>query len=212
MAALDGLNPVVAADPGWQERKRSNWRSYQHALRVGLAPGATNQEDTPAPTHIMVVQDDAIPCRDFAAGALAALAAKPDDVVAFFATGDRKLLHPIERAAAAGHNWLLLPNTRASKLWLPAVCTAYPVAVAERLLEWAQQDHRARVHPWDDAMLGRFLRHDHLDAWVTIPNLVDHDDRVVSIVRQYAGKGRPDRISACFIGDYSPLDIDWRQD
>lgn len=48
-------------------------------------------------THHLVMQDDAIPCRDFLSGAKAALDAVPDKVVTFFA--NRKVITEAVREA-----------------------------------------------------------------------------------------------------------------
>lgn len=194
LAALDGLEPQVVAD----DADNLHWNAWQMYLRCLRAAPADC-------THLLTIQDDAEVCKDFVEALPRVLAAKPDEIVCLYVGGGGPGPGVI-RAGNACLNWTRL----STQLWLPLVATVLPIVVVGQVLAWAEEDEHARRARMDDGMMGRFIRKQKLTAWGTVPSLVQHPDQVPSLIRRKAAKGRDrNRIAACFIGEFSPLDINW---
>ncbi len=186
--------PIVIEDPGGPGI--SAWRCYRLCLRA--APDAS---------HVLVIQDDTIPCRHFEEAAAKAIAARPEAAVCFFLGG-----HPAATAHAAtlamkkGERWARITR----RDWIPTVATCYPQAMAAELAAWV--DERYPHSRGDDAPVGNFFRAHWptLEAWATVPSLVAHPDDVPSMVGRKALNGRnPGRVAKWFIGDADPREINW---
>lgn len=189
----------LVADPD-PEGIRSPWRTYRLALEL-----------TPADaTHRLVLQDDALVCAGFVPAARAAIAARPNRMIAFYVGGNARPATPALRAAARrGSPWAELTHMT----WCPAVALAWPVAlIAECLAFVDAQDWPLSftTRGCDDEIIGRFLGHAGVTAIATVPSLVDHPDDVPSLIGKLARGGRDRRrVAACWIGDCDPGSIDW---
>lgn len=177
LAALGEHEVVVDPDP---DGRRSAIRTYIECLRS-------------LPTsHRLVVQDDAVPHHDFRARAEAAVAERPDTLVALFVPGTG--LHGVwmRLAAKEGATWQQLPP---SANWVPTVALVWPRDLAEAFVPFAEE-HVARRRErgmgtlGDDPVVGAFRREHQLQVWATVPCLVEHPDHVESLVkrRSYAGR------------------------
>lgn len=196
MKRLDGLDATPVRDPDWESPHWNSWRSYLHCLKSAALTG----------THVLVIQDDTLPCLNFGKAAPVVLSARPNGIVCFYVGGGAVGL-PVVHAGNACRHW----TTLAKNLWLPLVATAFPVQTVQQLLVWAAVDSYAQRARGDDAVLGRFARAHHLPIWATVPNLVQHPDTVPSLIRRTAAAGRDKhRVAACFIGNHDPMSIDWR--
>lgn len=194
--SLEGLRVQVVTDPGADDPRWSAWRAYLACVRAAVETEAA---------HVLIVQDDAVPCPGFAEAAPGAIAAKSDRIVCFYVGGGRVGL-PLRLAAQHCAPWAALDQ----RLWLPLVATSYPRVILEELLVWAEQDYLAQKSRADDSMLGRFLRAKNYRAWATVPNLVQHPDTEPSLVRRRAAKGiDPHRKAVCYIDSYDPRQILW---
>jgi len=194
LAALDGLRPQVVSD----EADNLHWNAWQMYLRCLRAAPADC-------SHLLTIQDDARCCKHFNTVLPKVLAAKPEEIVCLY-VGGGGIGQGVVRAADACRNWTRLPG----QLWLPLVATVLPITIVAQVLAWADQDEVARRARMDDGMMGRFLRQRKLHAWATVPSLVQHPDQVESLIRRRAAKGRDrHRVAACYIGEWSPLDIHW---
>lgn len=192
--ALGDLDPEVIADPEHEEPWNA-WRSFKACLRA--CPDDTG--------HLLIIQDDAVPCAGFAEAARTALSVKTDKIVCFYVGGGRAG-DPLVRAAAECRNWVTLNRN----LWIPLVATAFPVAVVRDLLEWAETDAFAQRSRGDDAVLGKFMRARGITPWATVPNLVQHPDVVASVTSRRSAHGRDrNRTAACWIGEHPASDITW---
>lgn len=182
--------PVV-----WDERS-DRWDTGRRSM-LAVERGAA--------WHV-VVQDDAIVCRDFLAGVERALAAvEPTGPVAFY-TGRvrpaRTFVEGMVRAAdELGRRWLEFEGP-----WW-GVAVAVPVAMIPGMVEWG--DAHPQIANYDRRMaryfdlIGATCRYSH-------PSLVDHrvGGENPSLV---PGRGNaPTRTAFRYIGDESPLAIDWR--
>lgn len=123
----------------------------------------------PAARYHVLIQDDALPCRDLLAGLEKALEhVEPGSLVCPYLGQGRMVPTRWEqmarRADAAGAAWV-----RSTKLmW--GVCLAAPVEIIPEMIEWC--DRKARMP--DDMRVGRWFERAGREVWYTWPSLVDH--------------------------------------
>lgn len=148
--------------------------------------------------HI-VVQDDALVCKDFEATAALALRACPQGPVSFY-TGkpfpdQDGVQQAIARAKAAGKHWFSMNGP----VW--GVCIAAPTRLIKNLLSDAEVNG---VDPYDLKLATTFGRWD-MPCWYSVPSLVDH--RISpSMVNEHKVL---DRQAHEWIGRYHGRKIDW---
>lgn len=184
---------MVVTDPD-PDGTWNAWRSYQACLQKAPDYG-----------HLLVVQDDALPCPHFAEAARQALAMKNDVIVCFYVGGGGVGI-PLQHAANRCASWAPLNRT----LWVPLVATAFPAAIVAELLSWAADDSWARKARGDDAVLGKFMRAKGHTAWATVPNLVQHPDLVPSVNRHRNARGLDrNRVAVCWVGDHDARELVW---
>lgn len=168
LPGLEGMRVEVVEDPDPNNRRPSPWRTYRECL-------SREWEGT----HLLIVQDDAIPALGFPDGAAAAIAAKPDAIVAFFLAAMPARTVRLARAARAKReHWAQIHPYD----FLPTVATAYPRGEVERFLRWADRAV-ARSQVGDDGIMGRYIRQHRVAAYVTVPSIVEHPDDVPSTLR-----------------------------
>jgi hypothetical protein len=197
LAAETGAEIVYDPEPDAQWR--SPWRTYRHALLT--AP--------PEVTHRLILQDDALVCPNFAVAARAAIAARPDAVIAFYVGGaPYHQAEAVREACKRDDAWAVLENAH----WLPAVAVSWPRPHIEEIVPWVDSQGWPEKFRADDEILGRYLREHRLRALATVPSLVDHPDVEPSLVgTRTRGGDDPARVAACYIGDCAgcALEIDW---
>lgn len=196
-AQIPGCEVVYDPDPyGYP----SPWRTYRTAL-----------EATPADaTHRLILQEDTALCRNFAAAAEAAVAARPGRLVAFFVPGHWELGSRVLEACRRDEAWALLDNFR----FCPAVALCWPAGMIGELLEFVDGKKWPETFRADDEIIGRYLHESRQWAYATVPSLVEHPDQVDSLMSVHRAKQGldPNRLAACWIGDCSECDaaqIDW---
>lgn len=181
-------NPRPSRDPRQRWRvARKAWLSMDMDADYGL-----------------VLQDDALVCRDLIAGAEKALdQLGPDGLVSFYTgTGrpdQQNVTRALDTAARHQHAWL---STR-SLNWGVAICA--PTHTIRPMVRWCS--HPGRGAWKTDYRVGVYYR-DVLGwrAWYTAPSLVEHRG-VPSLVGHDTG---PERKAHNFIGtNTSALSIDW---
>ena len=154
-------------------------------------------------THHVVLQDDAIICNEFSEALELVADAQPTAIVALFVNWLGHIHAKAQLAACeATRSFARLPRYG----WYPTVATMMPAALARDFGDF--QTHKDRQIA-DDAQLALWANPRGHHVLVTVPSLVEHDETALSTI---AGHNRPDtrpRSAACFIGDTSPLDIDW---
>lgn len=188
---------LVVTDPDPTAHVRSPWRTYRACLDAIPADA----------THLLVIQDDAVPCRDFAATLVRVIAARPDDALCLFTPGIGLLARAIMDACSRDERWVELP----SREWCPVVALVLPRRMVDDLRAWAAGKNLPAWERSDDALMGRFCRESGRRVWATMPSLVDHADDVPSLVGNPAFAGlNPGRVAACWAGrEWSPLGLDW---
>lgn len=188
----------VISDPDPDSPTRSPWRCYRACLEA-LERDAT---------HLLIVQDDAEPCRDFEETVTAIVTAHPSDPVCLFVPGLGNNQRLILAACYRDERYARLdPN---DPVCLPVVATVWPRPLIAPLLEYA-----ARMPPSrraDDGITGEWSRQNLVPVIATVPSLVEHRDLVPSLVgTSHYGGINPARVAACWIGqEMTPLQLDWR--
>lgn len=153
----------------------------------------------PRATHHLVVQDDAVPCRDLLAGTERALRYVPEGCPLSLYVGQVRPFARAVRAAAAASDtdlasFLIMPELN----W--GVAVVLPTALIDELFDWYPS---GRLNGYD-ARMGQWFRQRGIDCWYTWPSLVDHRDGP-SLVGH--GEGRH---AQQFLGPQrSALDVDW---
>lgn len=182
----------------------SPWRTYRRALERGIESGRS---------HVLVVQDDVVPCDRLPEAVGRAVEAQPDRILLFFVAGrPAEYRRAVLEACRYDRTWAeIRPD-----VWVPAVATCWPAELAAELLDWSAAMMETRWPPTftaDDEIIGRFVRHLGVAPLASVPSLVEHPDLVPSLAGKRVHDGRdPGRKAACWIGecdDCDPLGIDW---
>ena len=152
-------------------------------------------------SHHLVVQDDAVLCRDLVAGLERALAFVPKRTpVCLYAGRGRPLRAAVERlvdSAGPGTSWLSMSQLH----W--GVGVLMPVELIRPMVDYC--DTRGDVPNYDKRM-SRWMQHQRLTVYYTWPSLVDHRDSP-SLV---PGRNSNGRRAHLFVGaDRSALECDW---
>lgn len=135
-----------------------------------------------AATHLIVVQDDAIPCHGFATRTWGAVTLKPDAILALFTPGFPFLQRKVDHARRLGDAFFALPPAA----FVPLVAIVYPRGHVEGLLAHTDATHwpRAKIQRLgtaDDAILSGYVRGLRIQALATCPSLVDHRSDIPSV-------------------------------
>ena len=179
------------------------WEGYQQALRSGL-------EDESNPSHVLILQEDVVVCKNFPKALRKVSKAKPDDPISFFlARLPGYAGGQVYRTAKRGERWI---RAYPGDLFFPALAILWPSKVAREFLEWTET---ARLPGYpnlvasDDAVFGQWIKKTQATAWYTVPSLADHPDQVESVIGRRAqwGKGR-NRVALMFC-DGDPLAYTW---
>jgi len=154
LADLGGAVEVV-----W-DRRNDRWDTGRRALLA---------HDSHA-THHLVVQDDAIVCRDLPAGAAAAAAGKAADRPVCLYTGrvrphPAKVARAVARARAAGLTFIEMGGP-----WW-GVAIVLPTGHIPHVVRHG--DLATRIANYD-RKISDWYRRQHLACWYTVPSLVDH--------------------------------------
>lgn len=156
----------------------------------------------PAARWHVIVQDDAILCRDFLAGCEKAAQAAGDRPVGLYTGRVRPHAHTVtpavKRALKLKRPWLEMEGP-----WW-GVGIILPTACIPELVAWG--DAHPRIANYDRRIAAYFAKL-RIDCWYTVPSLVDH--RPVAENPSLVEGRTGNRTAHAFIGDGSPLDIDW---
>ena len=126
-------------------------------------------------SHLLIVQDDAIPAPGFSAAVEKIAERHPDDPVCLFLGAFPASTATLVRRAKPTVRYV--PLTQSS--FMPLVCVLWPVAVARSFLTWSEGSRR--MTRADDGNAARWLRATRQQVWVSVPSLVQHDDGQPSV-------------------------------
>jgi hypothetical protein len=168
--SLPELNPAIIVDdtaPGTG--------NLGNALRAWAAVG----EDA---THHLVLQDDVVPCENFTALVRKAIIARPEDAISLFCEWGSRSATLVRVAARNGWGW-----ARAVDMYTPSQGLVLP---REAALAFSTIEDTGGA---DDLALANYLRGNGIDNVVTVPNLLEHDDRLSLTANGFQGP----RLSPC---------------
>ena len=183
------LNPDIIVDPQPD--------AEPSALRTA-AVAWSHVGDTAS--HHLVLQDDAILCRDFQKLVGNAIEQYPEAALALFTEWSSLTAHHLRTVAAAGAVW-----TEVLDDYAPTVAMVLPAGLA-REFGAAATEHGPDWHPADDVSLSTFLMERHVPVLCRIPTLVEHDHD--GSLTGNAGQGP--RHSVCFADDVTETGDDER--
>ena len=157
-----------------------------NALRAWAAVG----DDA---THHLVLQDDVVPCEDFAALVRRAVSARPRDAVSLFCEWGSRSASLVRVAARRGWGW-----ARAVDMYTPLQGLVMP---REAAVEFAGTEDTGGP---DDHGMVAYLRRTGMANVVTVPNLLEHDDRLSLTANGFQGQ----RHSVCVAQPGRETDFD----
>jgi hypothetical protein len=181
------------------EGKPNPWRGYKKCL-----------SNLPATGHVVVLQDDTVPCINFEPALERVIAARPNDLISLFVGG---LVTPTRTNYYNALKWGL-PWCQIYFRDIHHVCAlVWPVEIANSFMVWtetAKIPGHDRFPRSDDAIVGSWARQKKMTVWATVPSLVEHPDDVFSTIGRRNSNGKDKgRVAIQWIGDADPLDIDW---
>ena len=189
---LHGLQVTHRDNYVVSENDGGTWNACQQAL------GMFGEGDT----HILVLQDDALPCRDLIKGAQAIAEVAGDQPITLFTNNPQAT-----GALATGHVFLQM------KVWFMAQAYILSREFVDNFLEW-DKIHAIGGRMADDEHLALYCYSNNIPVLATIPSLVEHlgwrtttiDERRPN--KRYLEVSR--RIASTFIGfENSATEIDW---
>jgi hypothetical protein len=168
LAALDGFTDVqVVPDPGATD-KTNAWRSH-HAVLQAMPEHAT---------HLLCLQDDALPVAGFSEKVLGVLLRHPESVLLAFVPGFARERRLMGMAKTARQD--ICPFVIGA--YVPTVAIVYPRDVVNGLLAWAEGTRRDGVRRpirgADDGIVALYCRKQRIRPLALVPCLVEHDETV----------------------------------
>lgn len=198
LSGLDGLKVDVfshKADPP------NPWEGYHACLN---APTEAS--------HILVIQDDTLVCRNFGQAVHEVAQANPHTPVCLYLGGlpARTAREAKKVMMSRRGNYVQI----AMRDFVPVVAVLWPTEKAREFISWAGETaHSLPGTPKprsDDAVVGAWARWTKQTVLATVPSLVQHPDDVASTIKRRNHSGRDRGRTALFwIGDDDPLAIRW---
>lgn len=158
-AGLAPLEAVLAVDPE-PDGPSSTIRSARLAY-AAVAPDAT---------HHLVLQDDVRLPPGVLAAVRQSLTRRPRAAVSYFVEWGSRTATLVRWAALTGASWVPLVNP-----YVPTQALALPAEIAREFAAFLRTQPDTGVA--DDELALEFLRQAGVPCLVTVPNLVEHDDR-----------------------------------
>jgi hypothetical protein len=159
------------------------WQGYKRCL-----------QDIPGCTHLLVIQDDAVPCLNFAAALEQIALSNTECPVSLWLSAQ-----PAGTASRARQ--AMLRNSRYTHFGWPSyiylIAMLWPKQKAEEFLAWTESGARissARDPRADDGIVANWAKATRQEFRVTVPSLVEHPDTTPSVKggsqKAAAGKDR----------------------
>jgi hypothetical protein len=156
---LHHLSPFIPEVVEHSSQPPDPWAGYRKCL-TGL----------PHCTHLLVIQDDAIPVPGFADVLPDIAAANPDRPVCLWMSAI-----PANAAMRARRVYGKQPYVPLGPApFVPLVCVLWPVSLASQFARWAEA--ASRLTRADDGNAARWMRQTKTEFAVTVPSIVEHDD------------------------------------
>ena len=152
-------------------------------------------------THILVLQDDVLPCADFIRTVHQIIALLPNEAITLFTTSELQTM-------ALQHNirWVQLTA------WFMAQAYILPVSLAHDMVVWIDKNCKeSMVH--DDDRMATYMWYHNRKVWATAPSLVEHIGWNYTTLDTYKKTYRFEprlRMANQYIGfEKSGLSVDW---
>ena len=175
------------------------WAGYQNCLR-----------DLPDVSHVLVVQDDAVPCKNFAPAVEQIAQSNPDTpIVLFLAHLPRRIANLALHAAKRRECYLEIQLR--SNDFLPVVAILWPMEKAREFLAWTEANPHKLGHKAprsDDSVAGRWASLTKQTIRFTVPSLIEHPDMEPSLIGRKPSWGRDRGRVALFFAE-DGLAYDW---
>ena len=169
---------------------------YRHALT-----------DPPDCTHLLVIQDDASVCADFAYTLQRVVAAQPADPIALFLAKLPRVDHVASlKALQADKRFIALRGYS----FCPVVAVVWPIDKAEQFLRWslvAKLPGGPRAAS-DDAAVGLWIRTRRNRVLACVPSIVQHPDEEASIIGKRSMWGK-DKARTSEIFQLHANELEW---
>jgi hypothetical protein len=176
------------------------WRGYRKCL-----------ENLGDASHVLVVQDDTVACRNLDLVLPMLAEARPDTLTSLFVGGlPGRNLRVFWHTLASGKRWMRLDNLRV----VHVVALLWPTPLAREFLEWTETarlpGHKGLPRS-DDEIVGSFVRLTKRSVFATVPCLVEHPDDVDSTChRRRADGADKGRCAIQWVGsEDDPATFDW---
>lgn len=168
LGAFEDVEVVSDPDP---DGPLDAWRAHRACLEA-LPPAAS---------HMLLLQDDALPVERFSQLLSAAIDDRPKEVLCAFAPGFGYLRQQFSQASLAG---LKYAPMRVGA-FVPCVAIVYPRAFIAGLLAWVDArstpNQRRQLRGADDGVLAMYCRHARIFPLLIVPSIVEHDSSLKSI-------------------------------
>lgn len=162
LARFDDVQVVEDPDPNGH---RNAWRAHRACLEA-MPQGAT---------HLLAIQDDAIPNTDFHDAIIEAITARSESVILPFVPGFTNLRKLMGQARSRGEVFMRF-DVRA---YVPVVAIVYPASVVHDLLAWTtERNHRRGA---DDGIVAFYCKARRIVPVAMLPCVCDHDDTAKTI-------------------------------
>ena len=178
------IESVASETPGLWESAKATLSSYHEG-----------------DTHMLVMQDDILPCADLIKTADALIEILPSNPITLFSNKETIL-----RARQEHKNYVTL------RRWLMAQAYIVPIPTIEDFLSWAERHIKPNIN-YDDNRWAMYLFYHGILTYATAPSLVEHIGWNDTTLRYYAPNTdwQPRlRMAKWFIGfEKHALAIDW---
>jgi hypothetical protein len=142
------------------------WEGYRRCL-----------SDIPECSHLLILQDDALPCASFPVALEQVAERHPSTPVCLFlGAAPASTAGLARKAMMRQRRYIPLMNTN----FVPLVAVLWPRQVAQEFLEWSETTTRKMTRA-DDGNAARFMRDTRQPFMVSVPSLVEHNDFIPSV-------------------------------
>ena len=173
-AQLTGFDDVrVIPDPA-PAAPPSAWRAHRACLEAM----------TDHASHLLVLQDDAIPVPSFLPRMKEGIAARPESILLAFVPGFKNYVVEFMKAKQDGRT--LIPFL--VRAIVPVVAILYPADVVRGLIHWTDENFR-RVSGADDGVVATYCRKRKLQPYAFVPSLCDHNQTIPKVGQTHVRSG-----------------------
>lgn len=158
----------------------------------------------PSHTHVLVMQDDILPCQDFIPTVEQIINLLPNQPITFFTNNPAA-----DVAVMQDKRWVTL------SVWLMAQAYVLPVEIIDDMVAWIDEYVKEDVR-FDDERMAMYFYYHKIPVYATVPSLVEHLGWNSTTLSTYTDKARKNifkpenRMARQYIGfENSGLDIDW---